>query len=136
MNVVTHVHNYRYLRHPGRKNLHLARFLRKQIERRVVDALNKFERQVAHISVLLEDVNGPNGGLDQRCKIRATLVPKGKVIVQAVHGDILRAIGRAINKTTVRINDEIERRQTIRKKGEHRGSLILLTRISQMVIRL
>jgi putative sigma-54 modulation protein len=47
--------------------------LRAHAERRLGAALGRFQTHVARATVRLTDVNGPRGGVDQRCRVSLTV---------------------------------------------------------------
>src|SRR5688572_27815584 len=73
---------------------------------RLETALRPFARWIRHVTVWLEDVKGPRGGVDQRCRITLHLKRRGPVTVEA------QATTRyaAIAKATVRVRNVLSRR--------------------------
>ena len=43
--------------------------LREFVQRKLAFALSRFADRVQSVDVLLDDVNGPRGGIDQRCRL-------------------------------------------------------------------
>jgi hypothetical protein len=62
--------------------MHVSRKIRRLVDRRVAFELSRFGRQVRTVSVNLEDLNGPRGGIDKRCSMQADLTPGGRVRVE------------------------------------------------------
>src|SRR5690348_11454278 len=56
--------------------------LKDHVERRLRFALGRLAARIGRMTVLLSDVNGPRGGIDKRCRIVVTLVPRGMVRVE------------------------------------------------------
>ncbi len=56
--------------------------LREVCERRLHHALGRFEDQVRRVQLWLEDVNGPRGGRDLRCRVRLALRRGGALTVE------------------------------------------------------
>ena len=50
-------------------------------QRRVQGALHRLAPEVRRVEVRLADVNGPRGGVDQRCKLSLTLAHHGPELV-------------------------------------------------------
>ena len=73
--------------------------LRVHAERCLVFALRRFARRIDRVTVWLEDVNGPRGGVDKRCRIAVRLRPAGAVFVAKNASDAFAAIGRAAGRT-------------------------------------
>lgn len=55
---------------------------REWIERRLQFALGRFVSRIRRVSVVFIDVNGNRGGVDQQCRIRVQLLPRGEVVVE------------------------------------------------------
>src|SRR4029079_14938732 len=65
------------------------------VRRIVASTLGRFTERVRAIRIWLEDVNGPRGGEDIRCRIEGHLHPKGSINVSALAVDEYAAIARA-----------------------------------------
>jgi len=55
------------------RHLLLDSHLREVCQRHLVYSLGRFEDQVRRVQLWIEDVNGPRGGRDLRCRIRICL---------------------------------------------------------------
>src|SRR5664279_2182551 len=55
------------------RNVALTSELRQHIDRRVGQALNRFEQRVGSVRIALTDVNGPKGGPDKVCRLTVVL---------------------------------------------------------------
>lgn len=93
--------------------------LESHIERRLHYALDRLAPRITSVSVYVEDVNGPKGGVDKQCRILAQVKPSGKVIVKETGEDAFQSvslaaekIGRAIRK---RIDKVIDKRRATAK---------------------
>ena len=93
-------------------------YLRRKLGRK----LGKFASSIERTSVRVEDVNGPRGGVDKRCRIKVVLTGLPSVVVEERHhvlqaaldGAVARA-ERAVRQTTQRRSMRPQRR---RKSGE------------------
>ncbi len=94
----------------------LSRNLEELLERRVWFALAKFGGRIRRISALLEDINGPRGGEDQRCRIKVSLVPSGSIIAEATSADVAAAVGRAAERVARRVRDALDRKRTMQTR--------------------
>ena len=55
------------------RNRMLSGELRRLLERRLSFALSRFDSRIRKTTVVLEDVNGPRGGMDKSCRIAVVL---------------------------------------------------------------
>lgn len=94
---------------------------RDHVERRLGFALGRFGGRVSRVTVSLEDLNGPRGGVDQCCRIAVSLVPSGKVIAEATDLDAVVAVNRAAKRIARRVRNEFDRRRTTRKLSSPSG---------------
>lgn len=96
------------------RNTEISPAFEEWIERRVWFALAKFGGRICRITALLEDMNGPRGGVDQRCRVEVILVRSGKIQAEATDADAVVAVSRATNRIARRLRDALERRRTRR----------------------
>lgn len=80
--------------------------LRDYIERRLRFALGRFADRIGRVTARLSDVNGPRGGIDKRCQVDVSLIPRGKVLIEDADHDpftlaarAARRIGRTVGRT-------------------------------------
>jgi ribosomal subunit interface protein len=90
--------------------------LREHVERRLGFALGRFGGRVGRVTVSLEDLNGPRGGLDQHCRIEVGLVPSGKVMAEATGVEVIAAVNRAAERIARRVRNDLERRRVTRRR--------------------
>ena len=100
----------------------VASALSDHIERRLAFALGRFGGQVVRVTVTLEDLNGPRGGMDQRCRIAATLTPSEKVLAAATDASAETAVNRAAERIARRVRDTLDRRRTGGRRNDHQPS--------------
>lgn len=72
--------------------------LKRESERRLHFATDRFQPQIREIGVLLRDVNGPRGGIDKSCKITATLNRGGTLEIEEKRGNFVAAIRAAAKR--------------------------------------
>ena len=89
--------------------------LREHIERRMEFALGQYGDFVLRVSVHLEDVNGPKGGVDKQCRLLAHLRGGHVVKVEDVDVDFASAVSRAADRVSHAVGRQLERRR------EHRA---------------
>jgi sigma 54 modulation/S30EA-like ribosomal protein len=85
---------------------------RTSIRRKLDSKFRKFARSIERMSVRLEDVNGPRGGVDHLCRIKVVLrnlpsvvYERQDVSVDAAVGGALAGAERAVRKTLQRIHE-------------------------------
>lgn len=72
--------------------------LRTHIERRLHFALSRFGARIPHVAVRLEEINGPRGGVDKRCRIVVALAGAGHVDVEVLDSECTSAVDRAADR--------------------------------------
>ncbi len=82
--------------------------IRQQLGRK----LGKFGNSVERISVRVEDVNGPRGGVDQMCRIKVVLSGFPSVVFEAQDASLDAAIGSALTGVEQRVRRTVQRRRT------------------------
>jgi putative sigma-54 modulation protein len=87
----------------------LTEGLRTQAERRVRFALGSTSGRVRSIVMRLADENGPRGGLDKRCTIRASLPGAPPVIIEQQEADLYVAIDRAADRAGRAVSRQLEK---------------------------
>ena len=92
--------------------------VRRYTARRMHFALGRFAARVGRIVVRISDVNGPRGGVDQCCHIRAELLPSGRVVLQQVDADLFTAIDRASERVVQAFRRDIQRTREARTGRE------------------
>ena len=76
--------------------------LRRESERRLKFATDRFQRHIRDMDVVLRDVNGPRGGIDKRCLLRMRLRRGGSLEVEETRSTFVGAI-RAASKRLRRL---------------------------------
>lgn len=108
--------------HLRSRRFELTDALRAYAERRLLFALSRFGGRVLSVMLRFDDVNGPRGGVDKRCRIIAHLSPPwGDVRVEELDGDLYAAISRAADRLARAVAREAERRQEVRTYPEGHG---------------
>jgi len=91
------------------KGFRLTEGLRTQAERRVRFALGATSSRVRSVVMRLQDENGPRGGVDKRCTIRANLPGGPPVIIEHQEADLYVAIDRAADRAGRAVSRRLER---------------------------
>jgi CBS domain-containing protein/ribosome-associated translation inhibitor RaiA len=84
---------------------------RASIRQRLGRKLGKFANSVERITVRVEDVNGPRGGVDQMCQIKVVLSGLPSVVFEAQDTSLDAAIGTALNGVENRVRRTLQRRR-------------------------
>jgi putative sigma-54 modulation protein len=107
----------------GRPGLGLAELTKHRLQR----ALGRFASRVRRVRVCLNDVNGPRGGIDKRCRMRVDLFPRGAVVVEAVGAAFEQALFGAAERVVRRVRALIERKRDAHRRRRPRDQSIGLT---------
>jgi ribosomal subunit interface protein len=103
------------------QNLRVGEGLHEQVERQMNFALGQFESWISGVSVYLEDVNGPKGGVDKQCRVIVTL-KGGKILkIEDMDADLTVAINRATGRLGQVVGREVDKRRE--KKGASFGAI-------------
>lgn len=100
---------------------------RDEIARKLGMRLGKFASSIERISVRLSDVNGPRGGVDQKCVIKVVLSGLPSVVVERVDSALPRAVDGAIAAAGKAVRRSAQRR---RLKPLHRRKSSTVSRAS------
>lgn len=71
---------------------------REHIAGRLRGALRRLGRRLAWVVVHLDDVNGPRGGSDKRCVVRAQAIDGAYAVGAATCGDLFGAVDRGLRR--------------------------------------
>jgi putative sigma-54 modulation protein len=91
--------------------------------RRIAFKLGKHGRSIERVSVRIEDVNGPRGGVDKRCRIKVVVRGRESVVTEQPDQDLRAAVDVAADRVerSVRRSLEAERRRALRGGRTVRG---------------
>jgi putative sigma-54 modulation protein len=74
--------------------------------------LGKFARRVERASVRVDDINGPRGGVDKRCRIKVVLSGLPSVIVEHRHESLRAALDGALARVERAVRQATDMRRT------------------------
>ncbi len=98
------------------RRLPLDQRLRAAVPRILATALDQFAPHLRAIDVWLEDVNGPRGGVDTRCRIEVSLRPRGQIVVSSLATNEYVAVADAAARARTVIGSRINRARTRRRR--------------------
>lgn len=87
----------------------LTEGLRNYCEQRLRSALGPASGRLRNVAVRLSDVNGPRGGVDKRCTIRAIVPGAPPVVIAQYETDVYVAIDRAADRIARSLSRRMER---------------------------
>lgn len=96
-------------------HVNLRSTLRDYIEQRLDRSLGRIQDRISHVTIRVDDVNGPKGGADKRCHAEAHLVRHGLVLADVIAGDIRTAVDEAADRLALRIRKQIGRQRDVRR---------------------
>ena len=97
------------------RNSTLTQAIRQHIQDHLTAALDQHASRVEHISVTLEDVNGPRGGEDQLCRV-AVQLKTGQTLHHERRGlDLYANVSLIADKVKRRVGREIARIRRARR---------------------
>ena len=99
------------------RKIPLPQTLRDHVERRLSFALGRFGNRIDRVTVWLEDLNGPRGGVDKRCRIEARVLRSGRLQVEVTDAEIEPAVDRAADRIARRVKDGLDRMRQNRMRG-------------------
>jgi ribosome-associated translation inhibitor RaiA len=84
---------------------------REYLRRKLSGKLEKYARSIERISVRLEDVNGPRGGVDQSCRIKVVLRALPSVVFESRDAAQRAAIDGALAGVARTVRRTVQRRR-------------------------
>jgi CBS domain-containing protein len=73
--------------------------------------LGKFGDSIERVTIRIEDVNGPRGGVDQVCRIKAVLSNLPSVVFESRDASLETAVGNAITGIEQAVRRKVQRRR-------------------------
>ncbi len=96
-------------------NAQLSEPMKEWTKRRVFFALGQFGDRLRAVNVVLSDLNGPRGGLDQRCLLTAEIAGSKALTAEVCDTDPYSAVSRAADRLGRRIRDHLDRSRNHRR---------------------
>lgn len=88
-------------------NMQLSPAMREFIRRRAEMALGRYRHHIDWVLLRLEELEGPEGGLNKRCQVDARVYRSGTLFAQTTDRDWLTAVGRAAERVARRIERDL-----------------------------
>ena len=90
---------------------------------RVRAGLARLSERVMRLHVTLKDINGPRGGRDKICMLRAEFVDGGEIVVVDRSDHLRRAIAGCLQRSRRVIDRELKRRHRVARRERRREVL-------------
>jgi hypothetical protein len=90
------------------------------VRRKLGMKLGKFRSSIERVSVRVEDVNGPRGGVDHECRIKVVLSDQPSVVFVQKDASLTAAIDRALAGSERAVRRAVRRRRMKGLKGGRR----------------
>ncbi|WP_442509483.1 HPF/RaiA family ribosome-associated protein [Novipirellula sp. SH528] len=95
--------------------------LRNYIETRLQQSFQRLDRWVQKVTVCLDDINGPRGGICKQCRLVVTLNGAETVVVTETGASVGASVSKAIRRAGFAMTKRVKSRQDRRvKKISHR----------------
>ena len=92
-------------------------------ERRVRFVMRRLRDEVMHVHVRLADVNGPRGGVDQRCQLSLATQAHGTLVVSATQSDPIAALNAALRRAASALVRQWQRQRHQSRPAMRRSAL-------------
>jgi ribosomal subunit interface protein len=91
-------------------NAQLSDALRDYVARRLDLALNRYDHRLERVQVRLDDINGPRGGIDKRCRLHVVGRPSWRIHVEGAGPtcyDAIDAAGARARRSIAQLLDRL-----------------------------
>jgi ribosome-associated translation inhibitor RaiA len=82
-----------------------------EFRRKLGRKLGRHALDIERTSVRIDDVNGPRGGVDKRCRIKFVLSGLPSVVVEERHESLHAAFDRALDRVQRTVREALKRRR-------------------------
>jgi ribosome-associated translation inhibitor RaiA len=84
---------------------------RDYVRRKLGTKLEKFSSSIERVSVRVEDVNGPRGGVDQACRVKVVLTGLPSVVFESRDASLNAAVDGALSGVQRAVRRATQRRR-------------------------
>jgi putative sigma-54 modulation protein len=84
------------------------------IRRKLHFALDRFGEWVHRVQVAVDDLNGPKGGLDKRCRVTLSVPRRKPVVVEGRGADVLSVVATVIDRAALTLDRARSRKRAMR----------------------
>lgn len=91
----------------------LSQATREHVRRRLQFAIGRFAPRLSRVTVRVDDVNGPRGGVDKICRITVALPTATAVVVEDADRDLYAAVDRAAERLGRAVERRLSRRREV-----------------------
>jgi ribosomal subunit interface protein len=99
------------------RGFRLTAALRDYVSTKLEKTRLRYRDQIPKVSVTLQDINGPRGGEDMRCKIIFTVDGQRPLVIQETAEDMYDAIAIAASRANSAVTRQFERIQDRKRKA-------------------
>ena len=92
--------------------------LREAVNRRLATIFGRFRERIGAVGVYLDDVNGPRGGIDKRCRVELTCFPRDRITATASATLAERAVNAALRRARTLLLRKLRRERSGRSNLE------------------
>ncbi len=96
--------------------------LRESLERNLSFSLSRFAAEIDYVTATTEDINGPRGGVDKRCTLRAKTRRHGSIEVTQDCTTLGSGLARAARRLGHSLSRAIKQRQSFPRESIRRLS--------------
>ncbi len=83
--------------------------MRRLTERRLLFALSRFDSRIKRVDLVVNDENGPRGGVDKICRVSVALHRAADVVITDKNADVIKCISRVAERTGRAVSRAIEK---------------------------
>jgi ribosome-associated translation inhibitor RaiA len=80
------------------RGLVIPQNLKDFLDRKLAFALDRFQLVPADVDMTIEDINGPRGGPDKRCRLRVGNSKRTRVLIEETGSDLQRVLSRTVDR--------------------------------------